>query len=213
MRNFYKNIDLNKVVEPYQNAFAGWPWFEVSKCEGKESQRCNGGFSPGAVGEDCAMCTRKLQRPAYEPEEVMAKFQKFEELYDALWYLEEVDDRVALACFGFRATAKQIFNERYKDVLAMEQWLINAVGDEEIVWLDEVFADKTVRESGNLNGFAPMVSGLASQLQLGRVAYRTINPAMLRVPERDFGDGAKTFVREIEVPDRRDFITINVSGE
>lgn len=85
----------------------------------------------------------------------------------------------------------------------MQDWLIEKFGDEPIIWLDEVFADKSVRPSGNLSNFSYMCKGFMSALRNSELAYRTISPAMIRVAEKDFNVNP-----ENNVPDRRALIVI-----
>lgn len=208
MSNFYKEIDLSRIVEPYQSGFSQWPWFENSKCVDSEPKRCVGGFSSQEIGDSCLTCAKEVLEPAYESDELINKFSKLQDRYDSRWYLEEIDSQVALACFTFRATAKQVFLERYADMPGMDQWLQSKFGASEVLWLDEIFADKSVRPSGNMNRFEPMVKGFGRELQLGRLAYRTINPIMVRVAQKSFGVSP-----EQGVPDRREFIDIRMEEQ
>ena len=79
--------------------------------------------------------------------------------------------------------------------------------DKEVVWLDEVFANKRIRPDRNLDNFVAMTRAFMKELDVPRLAYRTINPQMLSVAER-FGSNASIFNREKDLPDRRDFVII-----
>jgi hypothetical protein len=214
MKNFYKEIDLSKIVEPYQNAFADWPWYEVSKCaDTQQPQRCDGGLSVVSIGDMCKTCTNIPSKIAYESEELKSKFTRLQNTYDSLWYIEEVDGEIALAAFAFRATAAQIAMERYSDVPEMYDWMSEKLGENETVWLDEVFANKKVQQKDNLKNFDSMNQQFGESLAAQNVAYRTTNPAMVRAALRDFGSAAVVYDAQNEVPDRRNFITINLEGE
>jgi hypothetical protein len=76
-----------------------------------------------------------------------------------------------------------------------------------------VFANKDLKPKGNLQNFGKFVTGMAEMLGSQTVAYRTIEPRMIAVPSRDFGQNASIFTRQQKVPDRRDFVIINLSKE
>ena len=56
-----------------------------------------------------------------------------------------------------------------------------------------------------------MVYGFSNRLDQTKVAYRTIVPAMTRVAMRDFGDDATIDKAESDVPDWRNFVSIDLS--
>ncbi|MNR44388.1 hypothetical protein D3C85_1631230 [compost metagenome] len=91
----------------------------------------------------------------------------------------------------------------------MGEWMQRQLGRDEFVWLDEIFADKRVRESGNLQNFKAIAEGFMDAFERNTMAFRTINPALVRAAERDF-DPSVTVSRQrlSQVPDRRDFVII-----
>ena len=56
-----------------------------------------------------------------------------------------------------------------------------------------------------------MVHGFSSRLDQMNVAYRTIAPAMTRAAMRDFGNDATIDKARSDVPDWRNFVSIDLS--
>ncbi|MDN5274689.1 MAG: hypothetical protein JWP06_590 [Candidatus Saccharibacteria bacterium] len=213
---FYKPevMDLDSVIEPYQKAFEGWPWYEVSKCADIRSPtRCEGGLSKTAIGQLCGACEYAPSRPAYEPEELRVKFKLIGDTRPTSWYTEEVDAGVTLAAVAWSAAPNVIAAEKYQDVPDMTEWLETTLGEEDIVWLDEVFANKDLKQSGNLARFDSMCEGFLDTLEGTALAFRTINPAMTRAAIKNFKERALVFTRNEQVPDRRDFVVIKRNEE
>ena len=75
---FYKEgeVNLSSIVPAYQEAFSGWPWYEVSKCvDPRTVQRCAGGLSRTALSEICGTCGIQPNKPAYDTDELVERFQ------------------------------------------------------------------------------------------------------------------------------------------
>lgn len=225
--NFYTPDEVKplyyEIVPAYQAAFAGEPWYEVSKCA-DQLQRCIGGLSSLAIGTTCELCGNCPNRPAYETDELVERFEALAASRPTAWYTEQNGDGLTLAAVAWRATPSVIAKEKYADVPEMKDWLSDyfstplkraaqKVGirtrEPQIMWLDEVFANKQIKPKGNLRNFGKFVIGLAEMLEAELVAYRTIEPRMTTVPKRDFGVDATVLQRNDDVPDRRDFVTIN----
>lgn len=202
----------DEIADAYQLAFAGPPWYEVSKCL-DVGQRCEGGFSDLEVGEFCVKCQLCTKEPAYLETDLVSRFDDIALTRPSRWYLEFCEEKVALASLAWRANAGQIIDEKYGDRSCMRAWLINQLPfDQNVVWLDEVFANKSLRPNRNLDNFVEMVRTFMRELALPRLAYRTINPQMISGAER-FGSNARIFSREEDVPDRRDFVIITNGGQ
>lgn len=210
--SFYKPEEINglynQIVPVYQEAFAGEPWFEVSKCEDSSGQeRCVGGFSSLSVGSVCESCGNCLVRPAYEEQELVDKFKLLGETRPTAWYLEENEAGTTLTAIAWVAKPQEIAKERYPD---MESWMVNELGSNSVGWLDEVFANKSLKPSGNLRNFRQMCIGFAERLGVSVLAYRTINERMTAAARRDFDEKALIYERNNMVPDRRDFVIIKI---
>jgi len=216
LNKFYSpsEVDYGPIVPAYQEAFKGEPWYEVSKCADPEApKRCVGGLSRVALGELCMTCNMRPSTPAYESDELTARFEELAASRPTQWYIEETENGIALASIVWSAPKETIAVEKYSDVPEMMSWIEEAVGSEEIAWLDEVFANKSIRLTGNLRNFGAMCLGLMERLDQSVMAFRTINPAMIRAAERDFGERAVVYEREKDVPDRRDFVVISRGEE
>ena len=203
-------LHYGEIIPAYQKAFAGDPWFEVSKCAG-----CESGFSAQSPGTVCESCGHKTGEEAYTTEELVDRFDNVGETHPTSWYIErDMLGRLTLAAIAWSGTLEEIANERYSDNSAMLHWLNNSrpqLQASGLVWLDDIFAKRTNLPKGNLSNFGSMVSGIALRLHEKNVAYRTIATAMTHVALRDFGRSAVISRARIEVPDRRDFISIELT--
>ncbi|MFZ1811918.1 MAG: hypothetical protein WAU02_00110 [Candidatus Saccharimonadales bacterium] len=123
------------------------------------------------------------------------------------------DDGLVTAAVAWRATAGEIADEKYADAPEMGAWMQKRFGDNKIIWLDEVFADRTRSPKGNLKNFGDIVRGLAECLDGSRIAYRTIVPQMVQAARRDFPKRLDVMQAGSGVPDRRVFVDINLQGE
>ncbi len=214
--NFFNPEEIkplySEIVPAYQAAFAGEPWYEVSKCEDQQT-RCVGGLSALAIGTTCDLCGNCTKRPAYEADELVTRFEAVAASFPVVWYVEQDERGLTLAAVAWKVTPQAIASKKYQNVPDMREWLPQTLGSNELIWLDEVFANKLIRDSGNLQNFSSMCTGLALRLNGQTLAFRTINSAMTRAAKRDFDDKAVVFERYASVPDRRDFVTINMYGE
>lgn len=197
----------DEIVPAYQSAFAGEPWFEVSKCVDTRL-RCIGGLSSVAVGSACDMCGARLKLPAYEPGELIDRFEQLASSRPTAWYAEQTDEGVSLAAVSWKAKPSLIAEEKYRNTPAMADWIEQTLGVEEVGWLDEVFANKALRVSGNLRNFGAMCNGFMERLGTDTIAFRTINERMIAASNRDFGEQAAVFERAMDVPDRREFVVL-----
>ncbi len=207
IENYY-----DEIVETYKVAFAGPPWFEQTQCVDSR-QRCEGGFSPLAIDEQCVQCGLCVSRPAYDDTELITSFIELATNRPLAWWLEFRDKKLAMAALAWVAMPEQVAREKYKDDLAMRLWLARQFSDKKpIIWLDEVFANKKVSPGGNLRNFASMNNCFSEALGVEMTAYRTITPEMVRAARR-LGSRATILSANTQVPDRRDFIIINNQGE
>ena len=202
-----------QIVPTYQEAFSGEPWYEVSKCA-DQIQRCDGGLSALQIGSTCSTCGNCPSKPAYDQQELESRFDALGASRSTSWYVEQDETGgVMLAAVAWSATADVIAVDKYADVPEMSMWLRDTVGQGQIMWLDEVFANRKLRPAGNLRNFGEMVVGLSTRLNASLVAYRTIAPQMTKAPVRSFGKLTTIKSRKIDVPDRRNFVLINLAKE
>lgn len=202
-----------EIATVYQSVFAGEPWFEVSKCaDDAETKRCVGGFSALAVGQTCEMCGNCPIKNAYEQKELVAQFEEIARTRPTAWYLERNEKGLTLAAIAWVRTPLEIVSEKYPDSPKMAEWIKSILGQKKIIWLDEVFADRSKKPSGNLSNFRKMCMGFSDTLGYETIAFRTINDRMVSVTKRDFPYTNKIFRRGSQVPDRRDFVVISTEN-
>lgn len=216
--------EYNQITVAYQNAYKVPPWKEASKCVDSQNQ-CIGGFSSLEVGELCKQCGNCTERPAHETTELIRRFENVAATRSAMWYIEKNVDEVVLAAFAWVANASTIAQDKYYDVSKMNNWLEDKLGSQQIMWLDEVFANKSIRSEDNLQKFGNFVLGLVEKLGCSTVAYRTIEPRMTTATNNNFGTKATFYSGDYQgelnsritykekVPDRRDFVIINLDKE
>lgn len=201
-----------ELIPTYQAAFASEPWSEVSKCADRQA-RCASGLSSVAVGSLCTVCELSPSRAAYEKNELIERFDTLGQSRPTAWYIEQNQAGLTMAAVAWRARPSEIAREKYSDVPAMGVWIAEKLDDEPVMWLDEVFANRERKPRGNLKNFGQFVTGLCTTLECAMVAYRTVEPRMTITAERIFNENASVLRREIQVPDRRDFVIIkNVGG-
>lgn len=203
-------MDLNKIIDTYQVAFAGEPWYEVSKCvNDDEFKKCNGEFCQTAVGQICPECNNAPTEPAYNCDELVSKFEITADTRPTIWYTEESIDGVTLGANAWAVKSSQIASEKYSGIPEMETWLQAIIGDNEIVWLDEIFANREISPNGNLKNFKEICDGFMEKLDCSNFAFRTINPRMISAAKKCFDGQLIVFEKEINVPDWRDFVLIS----
>lgn len=150
-------LHYDEIIPAYQKAFAGDPWFEVSKCVG-----CESGFSAQNPGTVCESCGHKTGEEAYSTKELVDRFDSISETHPTSWYIErDMLGRLTLAAVAWSGTLEEVANERYKDNPSMLYWLNNSqprLRESGLVWLDDIFANRTNSPKGNLSNFGPMIN-------------------------------------------------------
>lgn len=210
------DLMLGEIGPGYRAAFGKESiWGEESKCAALQpSVSCPGGLSRVAVGEVCTVCTLRPTQQAYPDVELAERFKNIAATRSAAWYMERSGGKLAMAAFAWRATSTQVAAEKYADNLAMAEVLPTLVG-KNVVWLDEVFADRSVRPKGNLANFVDMSRGFNRLLGDAStvLAFRTINPAMVRAAQRVNGCRVFKGGEGGILPDRRDLVVIDMNQE
>lgn len=209
----FVNIDIvreryEEITDAYIEAFKGEPWREITLCA-DEKQRCAGGLSALEIGEMCVRCGLRPTEPAYRAEQLVETFETLNEQKALQWYLEDSDKGLNLAALAWRGTGASITEAKYPDDPDMGDWLKLKFGDQELVWLDEVFANKQNKRNGNLSNFADMCRGFGRLLGSQILAYRTLTPQMLEAAKRDFSQAAK-LSRDMPDMRKRTFVTIQL---
>ena len=200
-----------QIVPAYRTAFAGEPWFEVSTCEDEMTpKRCSSGFSPQQIGGKCNICEKVLKVQAYDGNGLIDRFEETAKTYKSVWYLEKVNGEVALAAFSFLADAKIIAEKKYPESQDMAEWLNTRFSESSFIWLDDIFANRNIRPTGNLRSFKIFCNKIGSELDSSVIAFRTINNMLINAVRRDFGEDCRILTRERDVPDRREFVILNL---
>lgn len=199
-----------ELTDVYISAFAGPPWYEVSRCPDMRL-RCEGGLSRLAIGATCDTCLLKPNEPAYTQDGLEQNWRELTKDRSVYWWVESNELGITMAALAWKATAGVIADEKYPDQPEMKTWLKSRLGEGEIVWLDEVFADRTKKPSGNLKAFGQMCESFAEELLENTLAYRTISSQMISAARRDF-DTTEVFTSFDDVPDRRSFVIVGVES-
>lgn len=205
--NYYPQI-----ADIYASAFADPPWNEVSTCRAPNmtESACQDGLSPLVVGEQCSTCGLCPTESAYRTDELVSKFQTIADGKTALWYLETDEDQLTMCALAWVGDTRTVATEKYATNPDMTPWLESTLPDDSFIWLDEVFANRSAKPSGNLANFSNMVNGFSERLELPTLAYRTITPQMLSAARRI---GARIWDADSdELPDRRSFVRINTNN-
>lgn len=202
-----KRAAVEVLAPVYQQAFAGEPWFEVSQCSG-----CARGFSAELPGQNCAVCGTLLTTEAYPIDELTQQLEATVAAEQSVVYLEEFDQRVLLGALAWVSGPSEIAMKKYTDAPPeLAGWLAETL-PEECIWLDEVFADRNLRKRGNLWNFRSMCIEIGQALNQQTLAYRSINPRIIGKAQREFGVSCCIYEPQIDIPDRRAFVAINLAG-
>jgi hypothetical protein len=202
-----KRSTVEVLAPVYQRAFAGEPWFEVSRCSG-----CARGFSGESPGQHCAVCGTFLTSEAYPIDELTQQLGATIASEQSVVYLEQLDQEVLLGALAWIGSPGEIATRKYADATPeLAAWLAETL-PEECVWLDEVFASRSVRKSGNLWNFRSMCIEISQALNQQTLAYRSINPRIIGKAQREFGLSCRVYEPQVDIPDRRAFVVIKLEG-
>ncbi|MDB5175991.1 MAG: hypothetical protein JWM81_849 [Candidatus Saccharibacteria bacterium] len=204
---------MDEVVTLYQNAFASAPWNERTKCAIDEATpSCPGGFSPLSIGQLCMTCDQHVTEPAYTEETLRAKFKPGTEGH-GLWYVEEtaVERKIVLAAFARITTIGGLAETVFGEDDAMQSWILERNPDPTsgVLWVEDVFADTTLRPSNNLYDFDKKLNRLARGSSVQTYMFQTLNPKLVRAAQRDFASRCKIADPLFkDVPNRSMVVTI-----
>lgn len=177
----------DEMANSYIYAFGRPPWNERSKCRAEyliDRQNCVGKLSQLAVGQFCVDCGRTPNEPAYSVGECQ---QAFDALLakGAVFYIESELESFVFATIGILRDSTTLVDDKYDDEV-MATAIDDIIGSDLFVWLEESFANLSLRPSGNMKNRYAAVLALASQLGCERIATRTINPKVISATCRDF---------------------------
>lgn len=210
-REFINSKDIKKdypeIIPAYQEAYADEPWYERSKCVGTKV-RCESGFSALEVNMYCTQCSTTTISPAYENQELIDNFNEIGQTKKTSWYIERNELGITLAALFWITNNEQLYTSKYSAVPEMGPWLEQNMNEGEFIWMDEIFAVKSLKKNRNLDNFGQTIREVSDILDNKTVAFRTKNLALKRAANRDFDSNALN-----DVPDNRDLIVINLNKE
>jgi hypothetical protein len=209
------------MADAYQEAFAGPPWFEASRCA---NEGCDEGFSPDTSGCACIKCGAELVQ-AYDQAELVEGWKVMVEQEDAM-----IELALSQLCEPIRATIArpttpdELFRRKYAGLPRMEEWLDESLPTE-FAWIEDTFANRKKSPTGNLNRRRQTLGRVAACYSGLTIATRTLSPAIVRATVRDVGDITDMYVgteqvgalplpivrKAGSVPDRRTLLSIDGS--
>lgn len=204
-----------QLVPIYQMAFAGEPWREVSACAAPAGfeNACPRRRSQQEIGETCPRCGEILQEPAFSEERLTADWVSRFSAHDSRFYLERYPDgSCVVAALAWKATAEVLAERCYSapGEEKMHAWLADRLPGE-FVWLEDIFADLSLRPSGNLWNYRAMTSQFLSELRGSVLAFRSINEGLIEKTLKLFGPQAEHLIAIQDVPDHRDLVVVRSS--
>lgn len=208
------------LTDVYKAAFAGEPWYEVSRCPAEE---CPVNFCADPAGLPCVDCGNELVE-AYEAEELAAAWRQMITDEDAMMevgYLGSAPVRVTLAR---PTTPEELYARKYADVPAMERWTGENL-DRKLVWIEDTFADRRLQPRGNLKDRGRTLGNIALRYGGLAIVTRTLAPQVIAATLRDAGTSTAMFVgtegigdvmpgaRTVgSVPDRRTLLAVKLEA-
>ncbi len=183
-------LALVPVLAPvYKKAFAGSPWFEVSRCG------CPHGFSAQTVGERCTgACGQMITQEAYPLPELISDLSGRLQSRRSFVYTEmDADGHPFMGVIAYRRHGIDIYREKYEGrENPLAETLFTRM-PQEVAWLDEIFADLERRPNGNLRNFGRICTLMAEQLDCRVISFRTINERLIGKARSVFGDACTEY--------------------
>lgn len=172
----------------YKIAFAGPPWYEVSKCA---SSNCAEQFSASDPGQPCVSCG-EITEPAYTAEDLIGSWQRIidEDGYIEVDYLDGLPQRATIA----RPTnPDELFDRKYATVPAMRD-VLGIILPEQFVWIEDTFADRKRQVTGNLVNRGATLKRVSEYYAGLQIATRTLSEAIVAATVRDIKTGTVAYI-------------------
>lgn len=166
--------------ETYKIAFAGPPWYEVSRCQ---NQECIEEFSSLIPGAACTGCSSDLVE-AYDATELTAMWRQMVEEDEACMEVAFDGDYPQRATLARPTAADELWQRKYSAVPAMRNWLDKRFGDDKFVWIEDTFADRSRQPTGNLKDRRETLERVAAFYKDLQIATRTLSPAIVAATVR-----------------------------
>jgi hypothetical protein len=158
----------------------------------------------------CAACGGILRAPAFSRQGLTEGWISHFREHEARFYLEQLEDEsCVLAALAWQATPASLADRCYSDAREgeMRAWLDSHL-PETFVWLEDIFAHRVLRPSGNLWNYRSMIAQFISELGGSVLAFRSINERLIQKTIQLFSSQAERLVALEDVPDHRDLILV-----
>lgn len=180
----------------YKVAFAGEPWYEVSRCV---QPGCANGFSEAQPGCTCSSCGETLVE-AYDADGLIANWQEMLTNERAFMEVAFEEGAAQRATIARPTTAQELMERKYRDVPVMAEWLSKRFSNE-FVWIEDTFADRERKPTGNLDGRGETLRKIAAYYGGALILTRTLSPAIVKSTLRDCKAFTSVFIGENGVGD------------
>jgi hypothetical protein len=180
-----KNVDRiyelgSDLAETYKIAFAGPPWFEVSRCDQLD---CSVGLSGLDVGCPCPGCKTELTE-AYKTDELISSWCNMLSEEDGFMEVAIEDGLPQRATIARPTTPNELWLRKYSDVPAMKAILARLL-PESFVWIEDTFANRQRRQNGNLKQRGDTLDRVAQYYGGMSIATRTLAEQIVYATLRD----------------------------
>lgn len=201
---------LRQLVPVYQNAFGGDLWQERSACP----DACPvGGFCSSHVGEKCETSGLVPEHEAYPEDQLMDTFMSRLDngALFAVEYISHNDAEVpAVASIMWPSTAEALAEDKYSNLPDVAEWLQQKLGSRKFIYRDEVFADFSVRQRGNLECYGEVSRFAAEHFGLDLLVGRTINVKVLGKLYSAFGNQLEIYAPNMKNDINQDILRRDV---
>lgn len=168
------------LVAAYKTAFAGSPWFEVSRCD---SDVCREQLTSLEVGTDCPGCGQCLSE-AYQKDELLDEWWGQLLMKNALMEVALLDGKAQRATLARPTNPNELFYRKYWNVLQMEEPIKRLLPDN-FVWIEDTFADRKRQPTGNLKNRGQTLDRIAQYYGGATIATRTLSEQVVAATLRD----------------------------
>lgn len=173
-----------QLARVYQNAFAGPPWNERS--------RCRDGFSAESPGGVCSDCD-EVRQPAYNADELVEGWSQVIEREEGQMQLTLLDGSPICATIARPTSVDELYMRKYADVPTMQAWLAQNLPSEQ-VWIEDTFADREIRPSGNMKNRAAVLGSIAMKYDGLYIVTRTLAVPVIASTVRDVGASTDMYI-------------------
>lgn len=215
-----------ELAKTYKVAFAGDPWYEVSRCNEAGCEVC---FTDLDAGCTCLQCGSELG-PAYDSDELVNQWRDILQNDRGMIEVAFEGNYPQRATIARPTNPEELFARKYAEVPAMLPAL-RSILPNEFVWIEDTFANRDRQQAGNLKDRGKTLDRIADFYDGQTIATRTLANAIVRSTLRDKlartaayigseGIGASMVSEALNnpgfslqtVPDRRTLLVVSNSG-